>query len=148
MFSGFRFRVSGFRFQVSGFGFRVSGFGLGVSGFGFRVSGVGLRVSGFGFRVSGFGFRVSGFGLRVSGFGCRHLYFCDKARGVSPSGVFASLHFTGMFKFLPGVSVCVFKAHRLCVSLNRVWGKGLSGRYKADPVLERENFYCTYDVGP
>ena len=71
--------------------FRVDFSGLWVSGFGYRVSGFGFRASGFGYRVSGSGFLVAGHNLR------EQLLHRNVQR--SRGGL-------------------VFKAHRLCVSLN------------------------------
>ena len=116
--SGWGFRVG---FQVSSLGFKIYGFGIGVLCIGFEVTrsraeGSGLRVWDLGFRVSGVGFRiwglefgivvwgleigVWGFGFRVAGVG-----FNVQTRQLRSKNV----RFRGRL---------VFKAHRLCVSLN------------------------------
>ena len=132
--------VGGLGFGVWGLYFRVEGLGLGVWGFGFRVPGFGFQVSGFGFRSSGFGFRVSGFGLRALDLETK--VSCSEFRASGP-GAGAS---KGAKPPLPGADShvrlllptpsalnptpytylrlvdfmyhSVFKAHRLCVSLN------------------------------
>jgi len=99
-----------------------------------RVSGLRFRVSGFGFRVSGFGFRDSGFEFWISSFGVRISAFRFRVQELR-FRVWGELLHRNVLRFRGGL---VFKAHKLCVSLNsrlasnkeaeELWGVGVGFR--------------------